>query len=157
MTLATLLRGPRLVRCSCPLIVGVAALGLVLPGCGGSGDHSLAPVSGKVTLDGKAMPGIQVTFQPMAPQKGIAGPGSSAVTDAEGRYTLKTVGTSPRPGAVVGKHTVRFAKSDQRASSDDSLPAVAKDPVPAKDREQGRPFDVPAGGTDKADFVLTAN
>ena len=86
-----------------------AALVAVAAGCGG---EKLAPVSGVVTLDGAPLADASVTFQPVA-QGGIdAGSGSYAKTDAEGRYTLRTV-TGDRRGAVVGKHVVRISQYEQ--------------------------------------------
>jgi hypothetical protein len=129
---------------------------LCLAGCGSGAGYKLAPVSGKVTLDGQPLAGATVTFQPEASSKeGTAGPGSAAVTDAAGKFVLQTAEAKRRPGAVVGKHTVRLSGvQDQRAPDDDSARPKVKDPVPLRYREPGLPFDVPAAGTDKADFQL---
>ena len=68
---------------------------LLLVGCGQE-PHAIAPVSGRVTLNGKPLPNAGVTFSPMpAGAKVDAGPGSAGVTDADGHYTLKLVG---KPG-----------------------------------------------------------
>jgi len=77
-----------------------SSLGLAaLAGCGGKGP-ALGRVAGKVTLNGQALEGVTVEFQP----KG--GSPSSGVTDASGRYELAF--TFRRKGALPGKHTVRI-------------------------------------------------
>lgn len=116
----------------------------------------MVPVSGTITLDGQPLAGANITFQPTGGEKaGSAGPGSGAVTDAAGKYVLKTAEAKPCPGAVVGKHTVRITGAqDQRAADDDTQRPPAKDPVPAHYRDGSLTFEVPAAGTDKADFAL---
>ena len=62
------------------LVVGLAAI----LGCsGGSKPYKTAAVSGRVTLDGRPLPGARVTFQPVHnPQSGLlSGPEAHAVTD----------------------------------------------------------------------------
>jgi hypothetical protein len=89
------------------LIVGLLAL--VLCGCGESARY--VPVSGTVYLDDQPLANAMVTFQPMAPEGQIetAGVGSYAMTDQNGRYTLKVASEQPKDGALVGKHRVRIA------------------------------------------------
>jgi hypothetical protein len=127
----------------------LGAVALATLGCGGS-SHKTAPVSGKVTLNGQPLAGATVTFQPVASgSQADVGLGSYGVTDEQGKYALQVVGTE-RKGAVVGKHRVVFtAKEAQRDAGDDRgrAPAAA---LPSKE------FEVPAGGTDKADFSLEA-
>ena len=60
---------------------------VALAGCGSSASYELAPVSGVVTLNGKAVPDTQIIFQP----KGTAdnpspGPGSTAFCDDAGKF-----------------------------------------------------------------------
>jgi hypothetical protein len=75
---------------------GLLAVGLV--GCGGG--PQFAEVEGTVTRDGKPLERVQVEFHP----DGV-GPRSQAVTDAAGKYVLKSDDGS-RAGAVVGSHKV---------------------------------------------------
>lgn len=140
-----------------PTLCGLSAILLLwLSGCGSSDGFTLVPVSGTITLDGQPLAGATVSFQPAGSQT-APGPGSGAVTDASGKYTLKTAEAISRPGAVVGAHTVRFTGvQDQRAADDDTQRPPALDPVPARYRDPGLTFDVPAGGTDQADFELTS-
>ena len=154
------LRASRLVRghaglvpC-CAVMLCVAILGLA--GCGGSDGFQLAPVSGTITLDGQPLAGATVSFQP-AGGGATVGPGSGAVTDASGKYELKTAEAKPRSGAAVGAHVVRITGvQEQRDAGDDTQRPMAKDPVPPKYRDPGLTFEVPSGGTDKADFQLTS-
>jgi hypothetical protein len=144
-------------RLSCLLLLA----GLVaLSGCG-KGPYETAPVSGRVTLDGQPVANAAVMFQPVAPEGTVnPGPGSYGITDAEGRYTLKLVGKETR-GAVVGKHKVRVENyTDPGDSSDDGPRKRVKpaQPIPGKYNrgEAILEFEVPADGTDKADFPLTS-
>jgi hypothetical protein len=75
------------------------AVGLVaLIGCGGG--PNLAEVEGTLTSKGKPLDKIQIEFWPEKD-----GPRSMAVTDSQGRYTLKT-DDGKRMGAVVGPHRI---------------------------------------------------
>lgn len=130
---------------------------LLLAGCGGS---SVAPVSGTVTLDGKPLANATVVFQPDGGGK-EPGPASSGVTDANGRYTLRVV-TGSTDGAVVGKHKVSITAYEGDVEGQSSAPGkgdkvFAKALVPVEYNAQTTlTFEVPSGGTDKADFVLKA-
>jgi hypothetical protein len=148
---------------------------LTFVGCGGN--FSTAPVSGKVTLDGKPVDGIRLVFSPMANEGNTdPGPWSTGVTNSEGEYTLET--RHKKPGAAVGKHTVMFEFDDaedietlredlEEAGSEDGskaeFDAVKKRIADFKARKQARPkvsdlyteeVEVPAGGTTEANFEL---
>lgn len=140
---------------------------LAVAGCGGG--PKLAPVSGIVTVDGKPYPNAVVSFQPVAMKNGDnPGRGSVGKTDKDGKFTLKYEGQEP--GAVVGKHVVRIVTDgvfgiEQDASktvgtgSDDYTPpkSVKADPIPPEwfDPNNPKHYEVPPGGTDKADFPIT--
>jgi hypothetical protein len=118
-----------------------------------------APVSGKVTLNGQPLANAYVSFQPIAKEGSVeAGPGSSATTDAQGRFTLKL--TTGENGAVVGKHRVIISQVvSKNDPADDARPTRGGPPqmekLPARyNSESKETFDVPSGGTDKADFEL---
>jgi hypothetical protein len=126
--------------------------------CGCNKPYSVAQVSGRVTLDGKPLPKASITFVPMATKENIApGPTATAITDADGRYVLTV--DKDTPGAVVGRCrifvTTRFTDPPP-PDQDGGLPVrMPRDKVP--DRYNVRTdltFDVPAGGTDRADFEL---
>jgi hypothetical protein len=144
----------------CLLPAALAALG----GCGGGTGY--APVSGRVMFNNKPAAGVMVTFQPLAKAAGAdaGGVGSFATTDADGRYELEVMSEKPQKGALVGTHRVRIAtpppKGEGGAADADSAAGDGKkkrftDPIPPRfNVESTLDFDVPAGGTDKADFDL---
>src|SRR5438270_12191386 len=73
-------------------------------GCGKE-PYRLAPVSGRIRLNGKSLPGAWVHFAPKASKENLApGPTSHGRTDIDGRFML---GVDPQhPGAVVGVNRV---------------------------------------------------
>jgi len=79
------------------------ALTLLLLGC--QRGPQLAPVSGRVTLDGKPLETAEVAF---LPDNGRA---SHGLTDATGRFELRY--TRDAMGALVGSHTVRIASATE--------------------------------------------
>jgi hypothetical protein len=80
-----------------PLVLCVAA------GCGKDGPE-LAPVTGRVTLDGKPLASADVEFQPEGRL-----PPSVGHTDADGRFELMY--KRGINGARLGQHTVRVTVS----------------------------------------------
>jgi hypothetical protein len=127
---------------------------LALPLLVGCGSGKTAPVSGRVTLNGKPLVNASVTFAPVG-EKGSQepGPSSAGKTDADGRYTLELIGGQGGSGAVVGKHKVRIALQGELPTSEDR-PETLKQ-LPLKYNGQTTlEFDVPAKGTDAADFDL---
>jgi len=132
----------------------VAAVMICSAGCQPTG--RVAPVSGRVTLDGKPLAGVHVSFEPIAPEGKLdAGGGSYAITDADGKYKLLMV-DGERPGAVVGKHRVQFTARSQ-VPDDVDLPVRPPPSVTVPDkfsRNSTLTFDVPAGGAPDADFKL---
>lgn len=102
---------PRLV-----CLAALAGLGFV-PGCGKK-LPSLAPVSGKVTVDGEPLTSGQVTLVPdvgIPTKEGSEGQGetqtaglSTAQIDSSGAYTISTNGKS---GAPLGKYKVTVSPS----------------------------------------------
>jgi hypothetical protein len=128
---------------------------LLAAGCGG-GAHRIAPVSGKITLDGKPLNNASVLFGPIGSADNKE-PGPSAVgkTDAEGRFSLMAVDGSMTPGAVVGKNKVVITAG---ANDDPNDPKrTFHKQLPAKyNRNSTLVFDVPAEGTDAANFELSS-
>jgi hypothetical protein len=128
-------------------------------GCGG---YKVAHVSGKVTMDGKPLTHAVVTFAPMGTKENLnPGPTAGALTDSEGRYTLKI--DPKKSGAVVGMCRVYINTSldDRSKGGGVGLDApgpfrhMAKEKIPAKySRNTELTYDVPASGTDQADFEL---
>jgi hypothetical protein len=143
----------------------VLGLGLLVAGCGDGGKY--ARVSGVVSINGKAYPNAVVTFQPIATADNEnPGRGSSGITDENGRFVLKT--DDGNDGAVVGRHRVRImtnfpsgtlAYDPNIGSPDDVVPAAKGkaqvDPIPSTWNAMSTvEFEVPKGGTDKADFNI---
>ena len=122
----------------------------------GCGPGKFAPVSGTVTMNGKPLAGALVIFSPIAKEGSIdAGPGSSGKTNDKGEYTLTS--DTGRTGALVGKHRVSVSLMNPGTgeSDDRRRPGQLVNQVPV--RYNGKTeltYEVPAGGTDKADFAL---
>lgn len=133
--------------------VALAALVALATGC--SGDHAIAPVAGRVTLNGAPLAGAAVTFQPVTKDKAEnVASGSYGHTDADGRFTLRLV-SNDRPGAMVGMHAVTISLG-QGPASGDALPAPSHK-VPAALRNGSERFEVPSGGTQEANFDLKSH
>jgi len=130
-------------------------LALVLIGCVDQGPK-IAHVSGRVTLDGQPLANAAVMFSPVAPKGTIApGPDSGAKTDASGRYTLELTGKG-KQGAVVGKHTVRISLIAVEDPTDDTPKKFKMLPPRYTGKTSKLECEVPAAGTDTADFPLTS-
>jgi hypothetical protein len=83
-----------------------------LCGCGEAGPEipELAPATGVVTQGGQPIADAIVTFWP---ENGGSSVGN---TDAEGRFELKYLGSTP--GAIIGKHTVKISKMSGEAGDE---------------------------------------
>jgi hypothetical protein len=131
-------------------------LGVLLTGCGGR-SYKTAPVSGKVTLDGKALPHASVMFIPEF-ELGSKDPLPSSVglTDDNGNYTLVLNSSSKAEGAVLGKHKIIIAIGAEAAAAD-IKPTFHKQ-VPARyTRVNTTPFEKEVVSGDNAfDFQLTS-
>src|SRR3954466_2152102 len=86
---------------------------MVVIACGGCNRNSvdIAPVRGKVTVDGKPLAKAKIRFAPTA--KGNTEPGKPAWGDVQtdGTYRLTTHKTGD--GAVVGEHWVTILNPDE--------------------------------------------
>jgi hypothetical protein len=87
----------------------------VASGCGNSGPQ-IAPVQGRVTLDGRPLAQADITFQPEGAQRASIGR-----TDGDGRYELAY--KRGEPGAIVGKHTVHVEVSSELVANPPPIPA----------------------------------
>jgi hypothetical protein len=140
-----------------------ALAGLLVGLAGCSGGAGYAPVSGVVTVNGKPCRNATVTFLPeQTKDNPTPGRGSIGRTDDNGRFTLKTV--DGVTGAAVGKHHIQIRTSyNAELKGYQVWDPVAKktvrsdvDPIPYEwhSAEGTKEFDVPAGGTDKANFDI---
>lgn len=144
----------RLVFCCLCMVLFLLA---VVAGCKDKG-RDLAPVSGRITLDGRPLAGGSIVCQPLAVQGSVnAGKGSGAYCDEDGRFQLNTL--DGRDGAVVGEHRVRiYGPRTQNAPTPDGDRGGVKIPeiVPKKfNRDTQLTLTVPVEGTTEADFKLT--
>jgi hypothetical protein len=137
------------------LVLGVCCLSLVW-GCGGDA-HPLAPVAGRITLDGEPLAEASVGFEPIrVGDAASAGPGAYGSTDADGRFRLET--PDRRAGATVGKNRVwvRTLRAERGRGGDAML--TAQERIPTRYNSKTKlTFDVPAEGTDAADFALVSD
>jgi hypothetical protein len=131
-------------------------LGVLLTGCGGK-SYMTAPVSGKVTLDGKTLPHASVMFIPVFdPGDKNPLPSSIGITDDNGHYAVVLNNNSKANGAVLGKHKIIVAISAE-VSQADTKETFHKQ-VPARyTRINTTPFEKEVIGGDNAfDFQLTS-
>jgi hypothetical protein len=87
---------------------------LVLSGCGG-GDVSMAPVSGRVTMQGQPVRNVFVVFHPQPTDGSVVAPTRPAMgqVDDDGRYELST--KVQGDGAAVGTHRVSIVAVNRNA------------------------------------------
>ena len=121
-------------------------------GCGSNG-YPLAQVTGKVTKSGKPVSGASISFQPRASSGNAnAGPGSFGITDAEGRYELKTF-REKTTGAVIGRHRVTISLPLPPGIAEDQEIASSL-LAPMRFRDGSTEVEVPKNGLESADFDL---
>ena len=133
------------------LLLPALLLSLLLLGCGDTAGTPLVPVSGRVMMDNKPLAHATVQFTPESKPGGEIGPLAFGTTDAEGRYTLKTVIKGKDfEGAVPGKHHVQISVVDRtvgaRAKNGNQVP-------PRYNRDSKVDFTVSAEGTQEANFL----
>jgi hypothetical protein len=143
---------------SCPwAAVYVIALAVAVgssTGCDNS-EFPLAPVSGIVTLDGRPLPDAHVGFEPTPkPGTNVAGPGSYATTDADGRFQLLSL--DKRPGAVTGVNRVSIRTFKAERGPDGEMKVLSQEVLPNRYTSGSElTFEVPENGTDQANFELS--
>jgi hypothetical protein len=121
--------------------IGLLLLSLMLTGtgCGESGPD-LAPVSGRVTLDGRPLDPADVVFQP----DDMKSP-SFGRTNSDGRYDLAY--KRGVAGALVGWHTVKISVVTEQTGGPQLVP-------PRYNSESGLRREVKAGEDNVFDFDL---
>jgi hypothetical protein len=130
-----------------------AVLALLPAGCG-SDPYKTAPVSGRVTLDSKALANATLQFVPVdAGKDGAPLPSSVGTTDDDGRYSLVLQNPKQKPGAVVGKHRVYITLGAQ-GSGNETRPTFHKQLPEQYNRKSKLECEVPADGRDDANFDL---
>lgn len=137
-------------------LMACAALVTLYAGC--DRGPATAPVSGKVTLNGKPLANAWVSFQPVAEGNNKdPGRGSSGKTDAEGKYSLRV--DEKTRGAIVGKHRVMIQPAEDGGSggqdADSGGPRSKKFYLPSRyNMATTLTCDVPPGGREDANFDL---
>ncbi len=103
------------------LAVVVMPILLGLVGCGSGSGYEFGAIQGKVTLDGKPLGNVEVTFKP------AEGPRASGEADATGNFTLMS--STGDSGALVGEHKVMVRPNmigGAGSSSDDGTEGTAE-------------------------------
>lgn len=108
-------------------IVAAWLLGPLMAGCG-SGRSDLAPVSGKVTLDGQPLAKALVEFIP----EGTSGVVAIGRTDEQGNYTL--MASRSAQGATIGPNKVRITTFE--IIDDNGRQRVVPERVPSRYNSQ---------------------
>lgn len=137
-----------------------AVLGLVVAGflaavfMRGRSSAGLAPVIGRVTLDGRPLVLGIVAFVPDE-TKGTTGVTATGTIGNDGTYRLESnLSGSPQDGAVVGRHRVRVQARRQDTSggpSESLLPEKYEDP-----NRSGLAFEVKPGRLNRIDLELVS-
>jgi hypothetical protein len=93
---------------SCFLLAVLTTISAAALGCGGGGTglDGTVPVSGTVTQKGTSLAGATVTFAPT----GQGARAASAITDANGQFTLTTL--TAGDGAFPGDYQVTVIKTE---------------------------------------------
>jgi hypothetical protein len=133
---------------ACAGVAVLAGMLVVVAGCGPS--IKAVPVSGRVTLKGQPLGDVAINFSPVT--GGDNAFAAYGKTDKDGRYTLKLV-ENGQAGATAGTNRVTLNESTGLAESDGGGPAVVLK-LPPKARDGTMTIDVPATGTDAADFAF---
>lgn len=92
-----------------PGLLCIMLLGVWLTGCG-RGRPAFVEVTGTITLDGKPLEGAVVSFQPVSQESGGFARPSSAITDAEGKFSPGTF--EANDGLPAGKYRVAIQKRE---------------------------------------------
>ncbi len=131
----------------CLLSLCVLSLALAA-GCGSGDRPELGDVSGRVTLDGKPLAGVEVLFGPEA------GRTSAAMTDEDGYYTLHYL--PDVEGAQLGKHRV-VIQSYLEDESDPETLANFVEIIPSKYNTRSELTAEVKEGSNTIDFPLESN
>jgi hypothetical protein len=141
------------------MCLGLLVIGLSGCGEGTSQSDTAVPVTGTVTLDGKPLPGANLTFIPLLADQGQGGVGS---TDAAGKYEVKHFRTGK--GLEPGKYRVAVSKlvlqdgSPIPAGTTSAADLATKDALPPQFSDPNNTnlsADVASGGK-PIDFDLTS-
>jgi len=130
----------------------------LLVGVAGCGSATVAPVSGKVTLDGKPLAHAMVSFTPDSGDKN-PGPPSTGKTDADGNFSLELANGKGK-GAMVGKHKVSITAYEGDGEAQSSAPDMAFRKRILGEKYNAKTelrFEVTANGSTEANFDLKSD
>jgi hypothetical protein len=131
--------------------ISALALMALIAGCGGA---SRETVSGKVTLDGAPLPKAKVLLVAKNPPQNNSDPNAKGpyigVTDDQGQFEVGPVGDTGG-GVPPGAYTLTITTAWLDGGDEMSVTPPQKVPAP---HSTGVDFEVPAGGTDAANFDL---
>lgn len=129
--------------------IALSAVGLLTAtGCGSGSGPEIGTVSGKVTLDGKAVTDAVVTFNP------DKGRGSRGRTNSDGVYELTYVGQ--QKGALVGEHAITITTKWMDEDPDTGKMVQHAETVPAKFNAQSTLRKSVESGHNTIDFDLAS-
>ncbi|MDO5554664.1 MAG: hypothetical protein Q4G68_12975 [Planctomycetia bacterium] len=123
----------------------------------GCKDANIVKVSGKITVEGKPVGNLHVSFQPVAVQgENALGPSAWGVTDEQGNFELKAVNIDKKiTGATVGANRVKItARGPEKKPDEVVYTGTWKSPLPGGVPSIETTFEVPRGGTSEANFDL---
>lgn len=137
-----------------PRVSLLLPLSLLLLGCGKG--YQIAPVSGRVLMNGRPLVNVEVRFRPTG---GKDLPHSIGSTDEQGNYTLHLGDVRNTPGAVVGEHRVEISFNFLRGRPGMTDRAqLPKNPREMRKGKSNRSWTltctVPADGKSDANFDL---
>jgi len=99
---------------SCTSICTLVPLSILclLSGCGGGGEHfDVAPVSGRVTVEGEPVSGGMIQITPQGAGEGT-NPGKTGIAEIGSDGTFSVTTYTPGDGAVVGTATITAGATD---------------------------------------------
>jgi len=100
-------------------VLSLVLAAIVAVGCSPSDAPKTAPVKGTVTMGGKPLSNVGVTFFPTG-----KGPIATGNTNEKGEFTLRT--TRPGDGASIGTHQVTFGAAEEGPRKPGSIPIPEK-------------------------------
>ncbi len=115
------------------VFLGILFATITLVGC--SGKKETAPVSGKVTFQGKEVKGGSITFSPI-PTGDSKKPGkpASGIIQENGTFVLGTY--KKADGAIIGRHRVSFsAPQPDGTGTGDAIPPSPYSGLVPKEKE----------------------
>jgi hypothetical protein len=138
-------------------LVAVAMVSIALLGCSDESGVEYAPASGVLTVGGKPIEGAQIVLAMENVSADGRKPTSRGVTDANGRFQLKTLTPEKEliDGAVVGTHrvmiTTRLLEQDARGATRVTREELLNELYTRGDELS---VEIPASGVDNLKFDL---